>query len=50
MPNKPKSKTIKKTDASTASKPKKKASKYEEIFKVEGTFEGIMKKLVTPKK
>jgi hypothetical protein len=33
-----------------AKKPPSKNSKYNEVFKLEGTFEEIIKKLVTPKK
>ena len=34
----------------TAVRPITKVSKYEEKFKIEGTFEDIIKKLVTPKR
>ena len=52
MPNSTKSnsKPIKKQDETVVPKPTKSANKYEEVFKVEGTFEEIIKKLVTPKK
>ena len=40
-------KAIKKT---ATKKPKKRASKYEEKLQINGTFEDLVKELITPKK
>ncbi len=39
----------KKSKAATQSKPSKRANKYEEKLKINGSFEDVMKALVTPK-